>query len=111
MLLPSGNDAAYSIGESMATLLYNGKKDTPFYFINPELSYAQYERLILKISLVGTTKDDVFNLFFDKMNQIASENNLNNSKFSSFHGLPDKNNVSTAYEVAKLSRLLMQNVV
>jgi len=40
MLLPSGNDAAYSIGESMASLLYNGRKDSSIYFINPEISYA-----------------------------------------------------------------------
>jgi D-alanyl-D-alanine carboxypeptidase len=61
-------------------------------------------------SLVGTTKEEVFSLFFDKMNELAKLYELENSKFTSFHGLPDKFNVSTAYDVAKLSQIFMQNV-
>ncbi len=52
---------------------------------------------------IGGSKQGFVNL----MNQKAKELGLTGTHFSNPHGLHDKNNYSTAYDMAKLSRILM----
>lgn len=47
------------------------------------------------------------NAFIKEMNRISYIEGLEKSRFSCVHGLPNKNNLSTAKDVGILSRIVM----
>lgn len=81
MLMPSGNDAAYSLG----------------YF------YAD------KLSLAGEKPS--LKPFVDKMNDYAASHNLTNTRYGDTAGLDDDNGHSTAKDLSNIARLLLADPI
>lgn len=87
MLLPSGNDAAYSIAEYFGMLL-------------------------LEIGLPPITKSyDPVTVFVAEMNKNAKELGLSCTHFANPHGLPNVANKSTALDICKLATACMDQPV
>lgn len=96
LMLPSGNDAAYTLAESFGTFLYMKTEDYKLKSrTNP--NYVQ-----------GKGKLFVKN-FLQYMNEIAVELELTGTYYSNPHGLCDKMNRSTAGDIAKLVAHAMKN--
>lgn len=98
MMLPSGNDAALVLAENCGLILQL-KKDE----IN--LSKIVYDKDLLYKKLQAS-KNTVFN-FIQEMNKNAKLQLLCQSTFSNPHGLMNKDNKSTANDVAKISCIAM----
>ena len=98
LMLPSGNDAAYCLAESFGTFLF---MQTEEYKIKSRInaSYVQ-----------GKGKLFVKN-FLQYMNELAVELELTGTYYSNMHGLCNKNNRSTAADIAKLVAYAMKNVL
>lgn len=96
LMLPSGNDAAYCIAESFGTYINMQSEDYKAK-VKANPSHAQYRgKFALKY-------------FLQFMNQTAFELGLSNTKYSNPHGLCDRNNRSTAADIAKLTANAMKN--
>lgn len=81
LLLPSGNDAAYTLAA------YTGHK----------------------IASQPLSTEDAVGLFIDKMNQTASSLGAKNSYFLSPDGYDQKGQYSTAYDLALIGKACMEN--
>lgn len=81
-MLPSGNDAAMCLADWGGKLLSN------------------------KTDLKDTVK-----LFVQEMNRISKELGLKDTRFGNPHGLPHTESRSTAYDVAQLTSICMNNVL
>lgn len=86
MMLPSGNDAAYCIGEFIGKCI----KDR-----SPEPS--------------GSKPRSNISYFIWEMNRTAKDLGMTNSSFGNPHGLPHVKNHSTARDVGALASLAMQD--
>ena len=92
MMLPSGNDAAYSLAEYFGEMIYTEKsvdQEPPF---------------------VGSWQfgDSMVRYFLREMNQNATKLRMFSSSFDSPHGLMNKYNYSTAYDVCLLTSHCMK---
>ena len=96
LMLPSGNDAAYCIAESFGTYI-NMQSEEYKAKVRENPAYAQFRG---KFALKH---------FLQYMNETAQELELSNTLYSNPHGLCDKNNRSTAADVAKLTAIAMKN--
>lgn len=95
MLLPSGNDAATALAECFGAFLYYERKecDHRLYSINSFNINNEIEVI----------KNCAIQCFTKYMNDYAKELKLSNSFFVNPHGLANKRNVSSAYDIAKIS--------
>ena len=86
MMLPSGNDAAYCIGEFLGKCLRDSQDPHPEVKPRSNISY-----------------------FISEMNKTARELGLTNTSFGNAHGLPHVKNHSCARDVGALASLSMQD--
>lgn len=77
LMLPSGNDAAYTIALNIGRKIAN---DT------------------------SLNRDEAIKIFVDKMNERAKEIGASNSNFVNPHGIHDNNHYSTPYDMALIAR-------
>lgn len=83
LMLPSGNDAAYSLAEHFGKLLHDVTEGE-----SPSRNYVRY--------------------FLQKMNQYAKKLKMNQTAFDNPHGLANPTNRSTAKDIAKLTSVCMK---
>lgn len=83
LMLPSGNDAAYSLAEHFGKLLHDVTEGE-----SPSRNYMRY--------------------FVQKMNQYAKKLKLYQTAFDNPHGLANPTNRSTAKDIAKLTSVCMK---
>ena len=104
LMLPSGNDAAYSIAESFGCLLYyeTHNKLRLLDVSSKNFIYATNELL----SVVNPLR-----CFLNEMNRVAKDLKLFNTNFANPHGLMNHYNRSTASDVAKLACLALRNEI
>ena len=94
LMLPSGNDASFALGEALGCLLY--------YEFNNRSRF--YEILQAKMICVASEPViDPMKYFLNEMNKTAKELKLFNTTFANPHGLMNRHSKSTASDVAKLS--------
>jgi len=109
MMLPSGNDAAYCLGNffgKLAYILYQDEKNR--LYIRKKQRFAEIYRE--KWHGEFPCKDFV-KFFVCEMNKTARNNGLFNTIFNNPHGLSDKINKSTAEDIAKLSILALKSTL
>lgn len=82
LMLPSGNDAAYTIALNIGRKISN----------NPSLK-----------------SEDAISIFVDKMNERAKEIGANNSNFVNPNGLHNEEHYSTPYDLALIAREALKN--
>ena len=98
MMLPSGNDAAFVLAKYFGKLLFEKK------------GYGNKE--MTKIRSYQFNYHPYFVKYFLKqMNDHAATLKMVNSNFDSPHGLMNIQNVSTAYDMARLAAKAMQNPI
>ena len=95
LMLPSGNDAAVAIAESLGRELKIEKESSKV-----ENGQEQLPE--------GSCKSS-YAYFIEAMNQKAKELELTDTHFENPHGLMHKNNVSSAYDLALLCTTVMKN--
>ena len=88
LMLPSGNDAAVCLAEGFTQLLSR-----------PQPAIGGY--------MVKST--NTMRLFVKQMNSLAAKLRLQSTQFTNPHGLPDKGNHSTAYDIACLTYHAMKH--
>lgn len=100
MMLPSGNDAAYVLAEYIGTLLCLAKAsfELPDEIHSPERFLALREQ----------TKKCVI-AFTGEMNRRAGSLGMTRTHYSNPHGLSDKDNYSTCWDLARLCSYAMEN--
>lgn len=95
MMLPSGNDAAFVLAKYFGRLIFEKK--------------GYDERDMQRIKSYQFNYHPYFVKYFLKqMNDYAASLKLLNSFFDSPHGLMNPQNVSTAYDMARLTSICMQ---
>ena len=96
MMLPSGNDAAYSLAESFGTYIY--------------IQSAEYkEKMKITPELAQQKVKNPIKYFLDSMNKTASDLKMRSTYYANPHGLTNKNNKSTARDIAKLSIMVLKD--
>ncbi|EAR87675.1 D-alanyl-D-alanine carboxypeptidase family protein (macronuclear) [Tetrahymena thermophila SB210] len=103
LMLPSGNDAALCLAENIGSLLYKMQKGlvkSAYVIRNLNILNIQNESTAIQSCSVMS--------FVNEMNNMAQELGLNETKFSNPHGLHDKVNVSSAKDMAILTREIMK---
>lgn len=102
LMLPSGNDAAYSLAENLGCLLFYEATNRVKLL---EILDNKY------ISLLNETLNinDPLKYFIHEMNKVAKELKLYNTQFANPHGLMNRCNKSTASDVAKLACVALKN--
>lgn len=105
LMLPSGNDAAVTLGENFADILRNtrAKREKPNLMI--------YDRIKMTKYVVTEVKHTSYFLFVREMNVQAKRYFLKSTFFTNPHGLSDKANHSTANELAIISSHLLKNAL
>ncbi len=123
MMLPSGNDAAYALGEGIGYLIYfkfNLGSDPKLLRINNSTNnntnannYNNNESncnlLILDSFRYERSSEFFVGFFLKEMNKKAIHFGLEKTHFASVHGLMNKMNISTAKDIALLSSYAMEN--
>lgn len=94
LMLPSGNDASYTLGEYFGVFLYLEEKGQT-YKIN-ELGEIDIKKDFPSIK-------DPMRFFLSEMNQIARELNMNQTNFNNVHGMSMKINISSAFDMGLLT--------
>jgi serine-type D-Ala-D-Ala carboxypeptidase (penicillin-binding protein 5/6) len=104
MMLPSGNDAAFLIADFFGEYLYNER------YLENNDSYAQSIQMTFPQSYAGSWQfpDGVIKYFLREMNLNAVKMKMFSSNFDSPHGLVNKVNYSTAYDICVLTTKCMQ---
>ncbi|KAL4480818.1 hypothetical protein ABPG72_001687 [Tetrahymena utriculariae] len=103
LMLPSGNDAAVSLAESIGSLLYKMQKGlikSAYVIRNLNTLNIQNESTVIQQCSVMS--------FVNEMNNTTLELGLNETKFTNPHGLHDKINVSSAKDMAILAREIIK---
>jgi D-alanyl-D-alanine carboxypeptidase len=96
MMLPSGNDAAYSLAESFGTYIY--------------LQSNEYKDKVKAYPDAANHKvKNPVKLFLDAMNKTAEDLKLTNTYYANPHGLMNQHNQSTAADVARLSTVVLKD--
>ena len=100
LMLPSGNDAAYTIGEYFGVFLYmeqigRGEKVKELEDINIKKDFGNIR--------------DPMRYFISEMNDIAERLNLSQTIFNNSHGMSSKINISSAFDVALLTCTVVKN--
>lgn len=94
-MLPSGNDAATTLAECFGTLLMLWKECSPDPL--PEEIYDPE-----KLDALREQSKRCVNAFVAEMNRMALKVGMMRTHYSNPHGLSDKNNYSTCWDLAKL---------
>ena len=98
LMLPSGNDAAVAIAEGLGKVLK-----------------LENEKKLAQAGAKENTEDrplkSSFAYFIEAMNQKAAELELIDTHYSNPHGLSHSNNLSSAYDVARLCITAMKNEI
>lgn len=95
-MLPSGNDAAFSIAEHFGNILV-------------EFKYSKCSPAVRdKVKSFYYGNKHVMRFFLKEMNLHAKELGMNDSYFDSPHGLMNRFNQSTVNDMAKLTHACMQ---
>lgn len=95
-MLPSGNDAALVLSFTIAYLMILQK--TEVYQYNRHLKGT-----IIDIEpQIERNKKLLKHTFLDQMNKHASSIKMENTNYSSVHGLNDEKNVSCPHDISKL---------
>ena len=94
LMLPSGNDAAYTMGEYFGFFLYLEQ-------LGKGYQIKEFRDLNIKKDFGGVK--DPMRYFISEMNDIASDLNLTQTFFNNVHGMSIKINISCAYDVALLT--------
>jgi len=122
LMLPSGNDAAHALAEHFGNLLLTSSKPTTstlFYSgagkhlscnhtVFQKDSLLEEEEKLPKEPLSPPIAKSMYQSnkaifrFIQEMNKNAAKLDMLDSHFDSPHGLPNKNNKATAYDMAKL---------
>lgn len=89
-MLPSGNDAAVTLAEGFTELLMKARA-------RPGISGAK-----------PNSKNNM-GIFIKEMNIMAKKLHMKQTNYTNPHGLSEKSNHSTAYELAYLSSYAMKN--
>ena len=102
MMLPSGNDAAYCLAEHFGELVFFDKYYDAEFHPTPNSNFSQ--------CYVGSWQfgDCIVKYFLKEMNNNASKLKMFSSNFDSPHGLMNKYNYSTAYDLCLLTQRCMQ---
>lgn len=98
LMLPSGNDAAYSLAENFGTYIFMQTQEYKLKSKSNPLFVRGKSHLYLKY-------------FLDYMNEVSVELELIGTKYSNPHGLCDTTNFTTAADVAKLVACAMKNPI
>lgn len=92
LMLPSGNDAAYTLAESFGTYIY--------------LQSDEYKLKVKENPEYATHKvKNPVKFFLDLMNKTAEELELNHTYYANPHGLINQHSHSTAVDQAKLAHV------
>lgn len=102
LMLPSGNDAAVCLAENFGDRLLKSRINK-----NPnraKISTPNPEKLReTKVDLIVEQAASPIAVFVKEMNRFVKVFHLKNTKFSNPHGLADKGNRSTAFDIAMLA--------
>lgn len=98
-MLPSGNDAAYTLAEYVGYFMVLTEKDET----SDELEIPQF------VDLTDVNTNSYVQEFISKMNETALQLGLNNTRFSNPHGLQNAMNLSSAKDIAVLSSEVTKN--
>ncbi len=90
-MLPSGNDAAVTLAEGFTELLVRARARPGIQGSKP------------------VSKNNTMGLFIKEMNIMAKKLHMKQTTYTNPHGLSEKANHSTAYELAYLSSHAMKN--
>jgi D-alanyl-D-alanine carboxypeptidase len=103
LMLPSGNDAAFLIAEFFGEYLYNER------YLENNDSYVQSIQMTFPQAYIGSWQfpDGVIKYFLKEMNLNAVKLRMFSSNFDSPHGLVNKFNYSTAYDLCVLTTKCM----
>ena len=92
LMLPSGNDSGMTLAENF------GK-------------YILQQKLIKKPALPSEMAQSSISLFVKRMNKMCHKLHLKSTCYTNPHGLADKANHSTAYELACVANYAMKNPI
>ena len=92
LMLPSGNDSGMTLAENFGKYILNAK-------------------LIKKPALANEPMCSSIGLFVKKMNGMCHKMHLKSTCYTNPHGLADKANHSTAYELACVANYAMKNPI
>ena len=101
-MLPSGNDAANTLAENFGEIIIKQRNtknpnrqkiQTP----NPEKLREQ------KFDFSVDNSNQPISVFVKEMNRFVKAFHLKNTKFTNPHGLADKGNRSTAFDIAQMA--------
>jgi D-alanyl-D-alanine carboxypeptidase len=90
-MLPSGNDAAVTLAEGFTELLIKARA-------RPGIAASK-----------PNSKNKEMGIFIKEMNIMAKKLHMKQTNYTNPHGLSEKSNHSTAYELAYLSSHAMKN--
>lgn len=100
-MLPSGNDAAVALAEAVGLLLI-------FEELN-EITRIQDTKYIDIKCRIPYNSEELMRQFIREMNKLAIYYGLERTNFASVNGLVNNKNVSTAKDLAKLSKFAMDD--
>ena len=92
LMLPSGNDAGMTLAENF------GK-------------YLHQEIILKKPALANEPPKSSISMFVKRMNSMCHKLHLKSTCYTNPHGLADKANHSTAYELAQIANYAMKNPI
>ena len=93
LMLPSGNDASLVLAENFGRFLILEQSKTSFNKMKENLEQDPYDQEVSRLYIKR---------FVKRMNHEGNKLKLSHSSFSNSHGLSDKANKSSAYDVNKL---------
>ena len=80
--------------------------DTPYYDLPTDFNEAT-ERKRAESSLLNERIDTCLNYFYKEMNETAYEHGMKSSNFAVAHGMHHFNNFSSAFDMARLSKVAL----
>lgn len=102
-MLPSGNDAAITLAENFGDLLIkqrSSKNPTRAKLATPSIDKLRDGG---KIDFALEQTSSPINVFVKEMNRFVKHFHLKNTRFTNPHGLADKGNRSTSFDIAVLA--------
>ena len=97
MMLPSGNDAAFTLGEYFGQLI----KDQKY-------NFKHNDQILGKVYLSPFREHPTMKYFLKEMNKHAEQLGMLDTFFDSPHGLKNDRNYSTAYDVCLMCQECMK---
>ncbi len=102
-MLPSGNDAAVTLAENFGELMIKKRLNKNSNRLKLATPGHDRPREVKQSEIVAETLAMHVGIFVKEMNRYVNVFHLKSTKFSNPHGLADKGNRSTAFDIAVLA--------